>query len=316
MDTHEHFTVAAAQATPVFLDREATLEKAVDLIFEASKSGARLIVFPEAFIPGYPDWVHLAAGGLHGKMLDELYTVLVENSVAIPDGATEKLRQAARKARIHVVMGLSERNQEASDASLYNSLLFIDDTGKILGKHRKLVPTAGERTVWSQGDGSTLEAYGTSLGKLDGLICWENYMPLARNAIYAWGTQIYVAPTWDQGERWLSTLRHIAREGGAFVIGCGMPLHLDDIPDDLGFKQLHAAGTGWINSGFSCIIDPGGHVIAGPLVEKKEILYAEVDLERITASKRMFDVAGHYARPDVFQFTVNRKPNPVMRLAE
>ncbi|MFN2220694.1 MAG: carbon-nitrogen hydrolase family protein [Anaerolineae bacterium] len=316
MNNPESFIVAAAQATPAFLDGRATLEKATSLILEASKSGARLIVFPEAFFPAYPDWVHLAAGGQQGGLLDDLYTELVENSVAVPDDTTERLCQAARKARIHVVMGLNERNQEASNASLYNSLLYIDDTGKILGTHRKLIPTGGERTVWAQGDGSTLEAYDTSIGKLGGLICWENYMPLARYAIYAWGTQIYVAPTWDRGDLWLTTLRHIAKEGGVFVIGCAMPLHMDDIPDRFEFKQLYAEGTTWINTGHSCIIGPSGQVIAGPLIEREEILYAKVDLGQITASKRMFDVAGHYARPDVFQFIVNRKPNPMMRLTE
>ncbi len=316
MDTHEPFIVAAAQATPVFLDRKATLEKANDLIFEASKNGARLIVFPEAFFPAYPDWVHITAGGRQGGLLDNLYTELVENSVAVPDDTTEKLCQTARKARINVVMGLNERNREASNASLYNSLLYVDDSGNVLGTHRKLIPTGGERTVWAQGDGSTLAAYDTSIGKLGGLICWENYMPLARNAIYAWGTQVYVAPTWDRGDLWLATLRHIAKEGSVFVIGCGMPLHMDDIPDRFEFKQLYAEGTEWINTGQSCIIGPSGQVIAGPLIEKEEILYAKVDLGQITASKRMFDVAGHYARPDVFQFTVNRKPNPVMRLTD
>jgi len=315
MKTYDRFVVAAAQATPAFLDREATLKKATDLIAEASKNGAKLIVFPEAFLPAYPEWIWLLPGGKAGE-LDALYTELVENSVSIPDEATEKLCQAARKAKINVVMGINERNREASNASLYNSLLYIDDTGNILGTHRKLIPTGGERNVWAQGDGSTLEAYDTSIGKLGGLICWENYMPLARYAMYAWGTQVYVAPTWDRGDLWITTLRHIAKEGGMFVIGCCMPLRVDDIPDRLEFKQLYAAGKEWINSGHSCIIDPRGRVIAGPLVEKEEILYAEVDLGQTIASKRMFDVAGHYARPDVFKFAVNRKPNPVVRLTD
>ena len=316
MNTHDSCVVAAAQATPVFLDRKATLEKATDLISEASKSGAKLIVFPEAFFPAYPDWVHAVPGGRHGSLLDALYTGLVENSIAVPDETTERLCQTARKAKINVVMGMNERNREASNASLYNSLLYIDDTGNILGTHRKLIPTGGERTVWAQGDGSTLEVYDTSIGKLGGLICWENYMPLARYTMYALGTQVYVAPTWDRGDLWITTLRHIAKEGGMFVIGCCMPLHMDDIPDRLEFKQLYAEGTEWINTGHSCIIDPRGQVIAGPLVEREEILYAEVDLGQAIASKRMFDVAGHYARPDVFRFAVNRKPNPVMRLTD
>ncbi|RME42463.1 MAG: carbon-nitrogen hydrolase family protein [Chloroflexi bacterium] len=315
MTKPETFVVAAAQATPVFLDKQATLDKACELIAEAGRNGARLIVFPEAFFPAYPEWVWLLSGG-EQALLDELYAELVENAIAVPDEATEKLCQAARKARINVVMGMNERNREASNASLYNALLYIDDAGNILGTHRKLIPTAGERTVWAQGDGSTLEVYDTSVGRLGGLICWENYMPLARNAMYAWGTQVYVAPTWDRGDLWIASLRHIAKEGGVYVIGCCQPLRLADIPDRLVFKQRYGEGTDWINSGHSCIVDPGGHIIAGPLVKEEALLYAEVDLRRIAAAKRMFDAAGHYARPDVFKFAVNRSPNPVLRLAE
>jgi len=309
------FIVAAAQIAPVFLDKKATLDKACEVIVEASKNGARLVVFPEAFFPAYPDWSWLVPGGKPG-MLDPLYIELVENSIAVPDETTEKLCQAARKTKINVVMGINERNREASNASLYNSLLYIDDAGNILGTHRKLVPTAVERTVWAPGNGSTLEAYDTSVGKLGGLICWENYMPLARYAMYAWGVQVYVAPTWDQGSIWIATLQHIAKEGGMFVIGCCMPLHINDIPDRLEFKKLYPEGTDWINSGGSCIIAPNGKIIAGPVNEKEEILYAEVDLKQVTAAKRRLDVAGHYARPDVFKFGIDQSVNPMMKVDE
>ena len=315
MNKHETYIVAAAQVTPVFLDRKATLEKACNIIAEAGQNGAKLVVFPEAFIPAYPDWVHLVPGG-RGDMLNELYATLVENAVAIPDQTTDRLCQAAKKAKVHVAIGVNERNREASNASLYNSLLYIDASGTILGKHRKLIPTASERTVWSQGDGSTLEAYDTSLGVLGGLLCWENYMPLARQAMYAWGTQLYVAPTWDSGDLWLATLRHIAKEGGMFVIGCCMPLHIKDIPDEFEFKKLYSTETEWINSGRSCVINPHGEIIAGPVEDREEIIYAEIDLKLIAASKRTFDVAGHYARPDVFKFMVNREPNPVMQVTD
>ena len=313
MNDQSPFIVAAAQITPVFLDKKATLDKACQVIIEASKNGARLVVFPEAFFPAYPDWSWLVPGGKPG-MLDPLYTELVENSIAVPDETTEKLCQTARKAKINVVMGMNERNSDSSNASLYNSLLYIDDAGNILGTHRKLVPTAVERTVWAQGNGSTLAAYDTSVGKLGGLICWENYMPLARYAMYAWGTQVYVAPTWDQGSMWIATLQHIAKEGGMFVIGCCMPLHINDIPDRFEFKKLYPDGTDWINSGHSCIIAPNGKIMAGPLVEKEEILYAEIDLKQVTAAKRRLDVAGHYARPDVFKFEIDQSVNPMMSL--
>ena len=313
MNKSETFIVAAAQVTPVFMDREATLEKACDIIAEAGQNGARLVVFPEAFIPAYPDWVWTVPGGRQ-DVLDELYAELVENAVVIPDQTTDRLRQAAKKAKVHVAIGVNERNREASNASLYNTLLYIDASGKILVKHRKQIQTGGERSDWAQGDGSTLAAYETPFGVLGGLICWENYMPLARNAMYAWGTQVYVAPTWDRGDLWVATLRHVAKEGGMFVIGCGMPLHLQDIPERFEFKTLYPAETEWINSGHSCIISPTGQVIAGPVTEKEEILYAEIDLRLITASKRMFDVAGHYARPDVFKFALSQDARQVMQV--
>jgi nitrilase len=315
MDTHPPFIVAAAQVTPVFLDLKASLNKACDVILEASKNGAKLVVFPEAFIPAYPEWVWNTAGGQE-KILDSLYSELVTNSITVPDSATDKLCQAARKAKINVAIGINERNNEASNASLYNSLLYINDAGNILGTHRKLIPTSGERTVWSQGNGSTLEVYDTSVGRLGGLICWENYMPLARYAMYSWGTQVYVAPTWDRGKMWITTLQHIAKEGGMFVIGCCMPLRLKDIPDRFEFKQFYDQGKDWINTGHSCIVGPDGDILAGPLVKKEGVLYAEIDLKSIPSSKRMLDVTGHYARPDVFRFGVNRDPNPIMHLEE
>jgi nitrilase len=305
------FKVAAAQAAPVFMDRQATVEKACDLIARAGREGARLILLPEAFIPGYPDWVWLVPNS-HGAILNEMYTELVENSVTVPDDTTKRLGQAAKSAGTHVAIGINELNAEASGASLYNTLLVFNDQGNILRKHRKLVPTGGERLIWAQGDGSTMEVFDTSLGKVGGLTCWENYMPLARNVMYAGGTQLHLAPTWDPSDGWLLSLRHIAREGGMFVLGCCTALHLDDIPDRFEFKKLYPKTTEWINPGNSAIIGPNGEILAGPTSEKEEILYAEVDLSLVTAAKRMFDVAGHYARPDVFKFTLNREPNPMM----
>ena len=215
----EPFKIAAVQASPVFLDREATVEKACALIDTAGREDARLIVFPEAFIPAYPDWVWVVPPG-RKKLLDPLYAELLANAVTIPGGSTDRLCEAARRAKAYVVIGMNELNTESSGSSMYNTLLYVGPDGTVLGKHRKLVPTGGERLVWAQGDGSTLGVYETPLGTLGGLICWENYMPLARYAMYAWGTQIYVAATWDHGEPWLSTLRHIAKEGGVYVVSC------------------------------------------------------------------------------------------------
>ncbi|MEL4455257.1 carbon-nitrogen hydrolase family protein [Lutimonas vermicola] len=303
--TH-HIKVASAQLSPIFLNKEKTVKKACEAILEAGENGANLIVFPEAFISGYPDWVWLIPNS-KGADLNELYVKLVKNAVSVPDLSTGKLCQAAKKANINVVIGMHERNSESSNASLFNSLLFIDDKGNILGKHRKLIPTGGERLIWSQaGDGSTLCSYDTSAGKIAGLICWENFMPLARNAIYELGTQILAAPTWDKSPNWIQTVQHIAREGGLFVISTCMALKMDDIPDEYEFKKLYPEGREWINVGNSAIIAPNGQFLAGPLEAEEGILYADIDLDQIIKAKRMFDVVGHYSRPDVFSFDVKK----------
>ena len=293
--------VAAAQLSPIFLNKERTVEKACQAIMEAGQKGAKLIVFPEAFISGYPDWVWLIPNS-KGAELNDLYVKLVQNSVSVPDDSTTKLCKAAREAGINVVMGFHEKNSETSNSSLYNSLLFINDQGTILGKHRKLIPTGGERLIWARGDGSTMTSYPTSVGRISGLICWENLMPLARNAIFEFGTQILAAPTWDKSSNWMQSMQHIAREGGLFVISTCMVLKVDDIPEELGFKQLYPEGREWINVGNSAVIAPNGKIVAGPLEAEESILYADLDLDDITEAKRMFDVAGHYSRPDVFHF--------------
>lgn len=298
--------IAAAQLTPVFLNKAATVEKACKAIQEAGENGADLLVFPEAFISGYPDWVWLIPNSKGGE-LNALYKELVKNAVSIPDDSTKKLCAAAKAASVNVVMGLHERNTESSNASLFNSLLFISEKGEVIGKHRKLIPTGGERLVWSRGDGSSLGSYDTTAGKLAGLICWENLMPLARNAIYESGAQILAAPTWDKSANWLQSMQHIAREGGLFVISTCMAIKISDIPDSYGFKKLYPEDREWINFGNSCIIGPNGKIIAGPLEAEERILYADIDLDVIYMAKRMFDVVGNYSRPDVFTFDV--KPN-------
>jgi nitrilase len=310
------FKIAVVQAAPVVLNREATVSKACELIAEAGRSGARLVVFPEAFIPTYPDWVWRIPPGQH-RVLADMYAELLEQSVEIPSPVTENLSQAARQEGVYVAMGLNERNAQASNASLYNTLLYISPEGDLLGKHRKLVPTAPERMVWAQGDGSTLEVYDTSLGKLGGLICWENYMPLARYSLYAWGVQIYLAPTWDNGEPWLSTLRHIAKEGRAYVIGCSIAMRKQDIPDRFEFKAKYYSEVGeWINKGDSAVVSPDGKFVAGPLNAEEGILYAELDPRQMRGSKWNLDVAGHYARPDVFRLTVSKEDRPMIAVAQ
>jgi nitrilase len=312
VDPENSYKIAAVQAAPVFLDRAATVEKAGGLIREAGRAGARLVVFPEAFIPAYPDWVWAVPLNERG-ILNALYAELLDQAVTVPSAATDALGAAARDAGAYVVIGLNERNREASNASLYNTLLYIDPEGNLLGKHRKLVPTGAERLVWAQGDGSTLAVYETPFGRLSGLICWENYMPLARYTLYAWGTQVYAAPTWDRGEPWLSTLRHIAKEGRLYVVGCCMALRKSDLPaqHDLA-ERFYAHVEDWINVGDSAIVDPDGNFLAGPARAKEEILYAKIDPRQLGGHKWMLDVAGHYARPDVFELIVHQDAHPFL----
>jgi nitrilase len=299
--------VAAAQLSPVFLDRHATVERAIAAIHEASAHGARLIVFPEAFIPGYPLWLwSIPAGDTHA--LRALYVELLREAVSVPDETTERLCRAARDARMLVVIGVNERNSEASNTSLFNSALFIDADGRLLGTRRKLVPTSGERLVHAMGDGSTFRVYDTAVGRLGALICWENYMPLARHALYCWGLDVLVTPTWDRGEPWLSTLRHVAKEGRVYVIACGNAVRITDVPDRLAFKPLLTPDDdGWVNPGDSAIVDPDGKFVTGPCHGVQEIIYGEIDLDKITGPRWQLDVGGHYSRPDVFRLLVNRE---------
>jgi len=311
-----HFRIAAVQASPVFLDRDATIGKACRLIAEAGAAGAQLAVFPEAYIPGYPLWSWFIPAG-HTQPLRELYAELLANSVAVPSETTERLCEAAREARVVVAIGINEINTEASATTIYNTLLYIASDGAILGKHRKVMPTGGERLVWALGDGSDLEVYDAPFGRLGGLLCWENYMPLARYAMSAWGVEIFVAPTWDRGEPWLSTMRHVAKETRCYVVGCCSAMRIDDIPDRLAFKGKYMAGVeGWINPGDSVIVDPDGKPVAGPAREQELILYADVDRSRITGPRWQLDVAGHYARPDVFELIVHRTPKRLLTVKD
>jgi nitrilase len=296
--------VAAVQATPVFLDLAGTLDVACAHIHEAGRSGARIAVFPEGFLPGYPFWTWFIPP-YRTMELRELYDALLRQSVSVPGPAVDRLRAVAREAGVAVVMGINERNSEASGTTLYNSLLFIGPDGRLLGKHRKLVPTVAERLIHGPGDASGLAVYDLDLGRLGGLICWENYMPLARWTLYASGLQIHAAPTWDRGEPWISTLRHIAKEGRVFVIGCCSPVHRDDVPDTYGFKAAHLPDIAWINPGGSAIVDPDGRFLVEPVTEREDILYADLDLGSLRGSRFQLDVAGHYGRPDVFEVTVH-----------
>ncbi|MDP9233783.1 MAG: carbon-nitrogen hydrolase family protein [Actinomycetota bacterium] len=298
-------TAAAVQAAPVFLDREATIDKTCALIKEAASNGAGLMVFPEAFIPAYPDWVWRATAWED----EALFGRLADQSVVVPSAATQRLGAAAKSAHAYVAIGVNER--ETNGSTLYNTLLYFSDTGALIGKHRKLMPTGGERLVWGMGDGSTLEVFDSPFGRLGGLICWENYMPLARAAIYAQGVEVWVAPTWDNSDAWVATLRHIAKEARCFVIGVAPCQRGSDIPEEWR-GELYGGDDDWLSRGGSTIVGPEGDILAGPVTEREEILYAELDVTRARASRRELDVVGHYARPDVFTLTVDTTPRSAM----
>ena len=308
--------IAAVQASSVFLDLDATVAKACGLIEEAASEGATLAVFPEAFLPGYPVWAWFIPPG-HTHPLRTLYAELHANAISIPGPAVTRLGEAAADCGITVAMGVNERNSEASDSTLYNTLLYLGADGSVLGKHRKFIPTAGERLVWGQGATADLEVFDLPFGRLSGLLCWENYMPLARYALAAEGEQIHVAPTWDRGEPWLSSMRHIAKEGRCFVVSACQAFHKDDIPDRLDFKATYLSNVeGWINPGLSVIVDPDGKVVAGPLDAAEGILYADVAAHQLVGPRWQLDVAGHYARPDLFELRVHRQPRPFLKIEE
>ena len=302
--------VAVVQAAPVLFNLDATIEKTCDFIRTASQQGARLILFPEAFVPAYPRGLTFGTvvGSRHpaGRKVWQAYW---ENSVEVPGPATTALGEAAREANVYLAIGVIERDTLRGTGTLYCTLLYFGPDGRLLGKHQKLKPTAAERLIWGEGDGSTLAVVETEFGNIGGLICWENYMPLARMAMYSKGVELYLAPTADARDTWQATLRHIACEGRCFVLGCNQYMTKEMYPDDLKeLKELDEQPEVMCRGG-SAIISPLGKVLAGPLYDQEGILSATLDLGEIARSKFDFDVVGHYARPDVFQLTVNEKPS-------
>lgn len=298
--------VAVVQAAPVLFDRQATLEKTFELIKETAAEGAQLVLFPEAFIPAYPRGLSFGTVVGHRKPKGrDLWQIYWENCVEVPGAETKRLGDAVREAGIYLAMGVVERDAQFSKGTLYCTTLYFGPDGSLLGKHRKLKPTAAERLIWGEGDGSTLTALDTEFGKIGGLICWENYMPLARMAMYAKGVEIYLVPTADSRDTWQATLQHIACEGRCFVLGCNQFVTKDMYPPDLpGIDEL-ANQPGIMCRGGSAIISPLGEVIAGPLYDEEGILYADLEMSEVARGKFDFDVVGHYARSDVFRLTVN-----------
>jgi nitrilase len=299
--------VACVQAEPVVLDREASIEKLAVLTAEAAGNGASLVVFPEAFLPAYPSsaWAKALAGWADPRA-KAAFALLARESVAVPGPAESRIGEVAREHGVLVATGVTETDVE-TNGTLYNTLLVHDEHGSLVLKHRKLVPTNHERLVWGQGDGAGLRAVQTSAGRVGGLICWENYMPLARFALYESGIEIYLAPTADDGETWQHTLVHIARESRAFVVSPAHFQRASAYPPEFPLAD-ELQGEDVIGRGGSAILGPDGAYLAGPLYDEEGILYAELDPARLHEERQRFDAAGHYHRPDVLRLDLSPIP--------
>jgi nitrilase len=295
--------VACVQVEPVVLDREATLDKLERVAADAAAAGAGLVVFPETFVPVYPSsrWAK-AFAGWQDPRAKETFARMADQSVAVGSPAERRLGACAKELGIWLVTGVNEVEPERP-GTIYNTLLYHSPDGELALQHRKLVPTNHERLIWGQGDGRGLHAVETGFGRIGGLICWENYMPLARTALYESGVELYVASTADDSDAWQATLVHIARESRSFVIA---PCHFQragSYPADFPLAD-EIAGAGTIGRGGSAILGPDGSYLAGPLYDEEGLLYAEVDRSQLLAERQRFDPVGHYSRPDVLELTV------------
>ncbi len=304
----QKFKVAVVQAASVVFDRDRTLKKVHELAGEAAGQKVRVVVFPEAFVSGYPRGLDFGAVvGSRTEAGREQYHRYWESSVDVPGPAVEALGRTAKKFGIYLVIGVIERD----GGTLYCTVLFFNPQGAYLGKHRKIMPTASERLVWGFGDGSTMPVFETPLGKIGAVICWENYLPLMRAAMYSKGIELYCAPTADPRDSWIASMRHIAVEGRCFVLSCNQFNRRRDFPQDYG--ALGDDPNAIVTQGGSCIVDPFGNFLAGPNTEGEVILTAEIDRAQIVRGKFDLDVVGHYARPDIFHLQVDeREKKPVI----
>ena len=297
--------VSLVQESPVFFDKEATLLKLESLTKSCADQGADLIVFPESFVPGYPRGFDF--GATIGKRTDEgreLYHLYHQNSIDLESADRQRLETIARESEAYLVIGITEK--ESHHGSLYCSMLYISPHRGLMAVHRKIKPTGTERLIWAEAGGESLVAVDTRIGKLGGLICWENYMPLARMSMYQQGVQIYVAPTADSREVWIPTMQHIALEGRCFVLGCNQYFTKSMYPAE--YQHLVTSEEEHFCRGGSVVVSPLGQILAGPLFDESGIVATEIDLDDITRSKLDFDVNGHYNRTDIFDFKVNDQP--------
>ena len=298
--------VAAVQAAPYYLNLERSLARAIDLIAEAAKRRAQLVVFPETWLPGYPAWLDVCrdVAVWDHQPTKRIYAQLMENSIAVPSRETEALAEAARVNNLTLVIGVHERvNEGAGRGTLYNSILTFGPTGGLLNDHRKLVPTFNERLIWAQGDGGGLRVTETPVGRVGGLICWEHWMPLARQALHVAGEDIHVSLWPSVKEMYQVASRHYAFEGRCFVVAAGGIMRRSDLPRDFEITGgLAGDDSEFILDGGSCVIGPDGQYVAGPAFNSEVIILARINLERIREESLTLDVTGHFNRPDLFDF--------------
>ncbi len=300
--------VCVIQDSPVFFHKEACLQKVEQLTEKYAKEGCQLLVFPESFIPGYPRG--FSFGTVVGSRSDaghKLYAEYHQNAVDVESEDLLRLEALAKEQQVYLAIGVTEKNIRSG--SLYCSILYISPKAGLMGVHRKIKPTGLERVIWSEAGGDSLISMQTSIGKLGGLICWENYMPLARMAMYRQGVEIYLAPTADERPGWLATMQHIALEGRCFVLACNQYFEKNMYPEQ--YQKLVESDKPIMSRGGSVIISPMGEILAGPLYDQSGALVAELKLEDIIAAKLDFDVIGHYARPDIFELNIRNQPEMI-----
>jgi nitrilase len=305
--------VAAVQASYVLMDRDATIGRVAELTAAAAREGAQLVVFPGVFVPGTPVWIDTQPIW-DGD--EDWFALLAANAVVVGSPATDRLAAIAAEHGVWLVVGVDERAEHGG--TMYNTVLYFSPDGILAGRHRKLVPTGSERTIWGMGDGSTLPVVDTGQARIGGLICWENYMPLARFHLYAQGIDVWVAPTLAMGDGWIATMCHLARENRMFVVGVNPVLHADQVPAGFPARDrllppgyLERNGP-WLEGGNTVIVAPDGTVLAGPVREREETLVLDLDLKAVTVARRFLDPVGHYNRPDIFRLCVDTSSRPAV----
>ena len=303
-DLRDRCRVAVIQAAPVLFDKAACVDKALSLIRDAAKAGAELIVFPELFIPCYPYGMTFGfTVGHRDEAGREDWKRYYDNSILVPGPETARLAEAAREAGAWLSIGVSERTM--ASATLYNANLFFSPSGELAAVHRKLKPTGAERVVWGDADQGYFPVVETPWGNMGSLICWESYMPLARTALYQKGVTLYISPNTNDNEEWQATVRHIALEGHCYFINCDMVFRREDYPKELHAQEEIASLPEQVCRGGSCVVDPFGHYVTEPVWDREEIILADLDMQKVPASRMEFDACGHYSRPDVLELIIH-----------